>query len=332
MCPPCASMRFDRLDLNLLRVLDIVLTERNVTRSAERLGVTQQAISNSLKKLRETFDDPLLVRRGHNMTLTPLAASMLGPLREALLRLEALVTERPGFDPATTARTFRVAMPHYHSFVLLPQALRTLAAEAPLIGLQVQVPAPSDMVMLERGELDLIAIENGDDGEPRSAVHNAIHRHRLLEDDHVCLIDQRCSDLEEHLTIEHYLRLPHCVMRPNPAARMQVERGWERFGVSPRVAAVAPGYAVMVLSLPGTGLIATVPRRVAGVFAASLGLRELECPIPIAPLCGELRWHQHFDTDPAHLYLRSVFRSVVEQEDDRLRPAMTSRNGRTLVT
>jgi len=311
-------MRFDRLDLNLLRVLNVLLVEPNVTRAAERLSVTQQAISNSLRKLRQEFDDPLLVRVGHGMQLTPLAASLLEPLRESLLRLESALSQRPSFDPATTVRTFRVAMPHYHSFVLLPQALRTLAAEAPLISLQVQAATPHDLAALERGDIDFLAVEDTQGhtvDDPRS---DKIRSHLLLQDDFICLIDRASTEPHDELTMKRYERLPHCVMRSTPETRLQVERGWEKLGVTPRVAAVAPGYGVMVLTLPGTGLIATVPRRLARVFAHSLGLRMYECPIPVERLRGELRWHQRNDGDPAHAYLRSLLLRVAEQEDERI--------------
>ena len=312
-------MRFDRLDLNLLRVLDVLLLERSVTRTAERLGVTQQAVSNSLKRLRQDLAAPLLVRVGHGMQLSPFAASLLEPLREALLQLEGALSQRPSFDPATTARTFRVAMPHYHSFTLLPQALRTLAAEAPLVSVQVQVPTPFDTAALERGDIDLLAIEDAKIRQAEGECGDRIRRHLLLQDDFVCLVDRTSSDLQGALTAQRYERLPHCVVRPTPEIRMQVERGWEKLGIAPRVAAVAPGYAVMTLTLPGTGLVATVPRRVARVFADALGLRVHECPIPLERLCGELRWHQRNDADPAHAYLRSVLGRVAEQQEERLR-------------
>ncbi len=312
-------MRFDRLDLNLLRVLNVLLLERNVTRAADRLAVTQQAVSNSLRRLRQEFDDPLLVRVGHRMQLTPLAASLLEPLCDALLRLEGALTRRPSFDPATTARTFRVAMPHYHSFVLLPQTLQTLAVEAPLISLQVQGATPFDTAALERGDIDLLTLEEGSARVADDRYGDRIKSHLLVNDDFVCLIDQASPEPRGALTAERYNRLPHCVMRPAPETRMQTERGWETLGIAPHVALVAPGYAVMVLTLPGTGLVATVPRRIARVFAHPLGLRVYECPIPLERLCGELRWHQRADDDPAHAYLRSVLQRVADQEDERMR-------------
>ncbi len=312
-------MRFDRLDLNLSRVLNVLLLERNVTRAAERLGVTQQAVSNSLRRLREEFDDPLLVRVGHGMQLTPLAASLLEPLCDALLRLEGALTRRPNFDPATTARTFRVVMPHYHSFVLLPKTLQTLAAEAPLIRLLVQDATGFDMAALERGDIDLVALEEGSARGADDRCGDRIKSRRFVEDDFVCLIDQASSEPQGELTAERYNRLPHCVMRSAPETRTQTERGWEKLGIAPHVALVAPGYAVMVLTLSGTGLVATVPRRIARVFAQPLGLRVYECPIPLERLCGELRWHQRADDDPAHAYMRSVLRRVADQEDERMR-------------
>jgi DNA-binding transcriptional LysR family regulator len=305
---------FDRLDLNLLRVLNILLLERNVTRAAEQLSVTQQAISNSLRKLRQELGDPLLIRVGRSMQLTPLAASLVEPLREALLQLESALSQRPNFNPAIASRTFRVAMPHYHSFVLLPQALRILAAEAPLINIQVQNVTANDIAALERGDIDLLAMEDGSGHGIDDRYHDKIHSDLLFHDDFVCLIDQASSASHGKLTVERYRQLQHCVVRPTPEVRMRVELAWEKLGIAPRVTAVAPGYAVLVMTLPRTGLLATVPRRVAQVFANSFGLRVYECPIPLDRQRGELRWHRRNDGDPVHTYLRSVLRRVAEQE------------------
>ena len=306
-------MRFNQIDLNLLRVLNVLLLERSVTRAAERLSVTQQAVSNSLKKLREEFNDPVLVRVGHGMQLTPLAASLLEPLREAMLQLEGALSHRPCFSPATASRNFRMVIPHYHSFVLLPQALRILSREAPFVDLQVQAMSLNDMALLERGDIDLLTIEEGAQPIMSDANESKIHSQVLFEDDYVCLMDQAVAELAGELTIESYVELPHCVMRPSPEIRMQVEQRWEKLGFAPRVAAVAPGYAVIMFTLPGTGLVATVPRRVARVFSDSLGLQVHECPIALERQRGELRWHRRLDDDPAHSYLRSVFRRAVEQ-------------------
>lgn len=310
-------MRFDRLDLNLLRVLNALLVGRNVTRTAEQLNVTPQAISNSLKRLRQEFDDPLLVRAGHGMELTPLGASLLEPLREALLRLEAALRQRPNFDPATTTRTFKVAMPHYHSFVLLPQALRTLATEAPLISLQVQSSTQNDATALEAGDIDFSLVEDGERSVISQRHADQIRRHPLMKDDFVCLVDRTRFEPDSELTLDAYERLSHCVMRPTPDARMQVEREWRKLGIVPHVSAIAPGYAVMILILPDTGLVATLPRRVARVFAPSFGLRAYECPVPLRHQRGELRWHRRSDGDPVHRYLCSIIHRVAAREDER---------------
>ncbi len=316
-------MDFGRLDLNLLRVLNVLLHERSVTRAAERLNVTQQAVSNSLRKLRQELDDPLLVRVGHRMRLTLLDASLLEPLRDALLELETALRQRPSFDPATTARTFSIAMPHYHSFVLLPRALRVLAAEAPLINLQVQVPTLVDSAALERGDIDLIAVEDAHDHTVDDRLGGTVRRQVLLSDDFVCVIGDTAANSIAPLTAERYVAAAHCVMRPRPADRMQVERGWTRLGILPRVAAVAPGYAVMLLTLPGTGLVATVPRRIADVFAPMLRLRLQECPVPLEQQRAELLWHQRDDNEPEHTYLRSILRRVAADDQVGMRATLS---------
>lgn len=125
-----------RIDLNLLVVLDALLRERNVSRAAERLAMTQPAVSHALSRLRDLLGDPLLVRVGNEMRLTARAKTLLGPLTEALARVRDVVL--PGtFDPAFCRRTFRLAMSDYGSALVLPALLRKIRATAPSVDLFV---------------------------------------------------------------------------------------------------------------------------------------------------------------------------------------------------
>jgi LysR family nod box-dependent transcriptional activator len=131
-------MQFSHLDLNLLRSLDALLAERNGTRASERLFVTQQDMSGALRRLREHFENELLVRVGRQMELTPRARSLAIPVREALLKAETALNTEPSFDPGTAKGAVRVAMSDYTSLVLLPRLMQILAAEAPNFTVRVE--------------------------------------------------------------------------------------------------------------------------------------------------------------------------------------------------
>src|SRR5882724_11432730 len=147
-------MQFSHFDLNLLRSLDALLAERNVTRASERLFVTQQAMSGALRRLRGHFENELLVRVGRQMELTPLARSLAHPVREALLKVETALNTQPSFDPGTAKGTVRVAMSDYASLVLLPRLMQILAAEAPKLTVQVEAYNDLSFPRLDSGDLD----------------------------------------------------------------------------------------------------------------------------------------------------------------------------------
>ena len=309
--------KLSRFDLNLLRTLSTVLHEGSVTRAADKLNVTQQAVSNSLRRLREHFDDPLLVRVGHHMELSPLARALDKPLREALLNLEAIVRLRPEFDPSTAALTFRLGMPHYAAFFLLPQVLRRLAAEAPRIVLEAGVAGSSPRVALDRGDLDLVIVDDSTGLGETDLLRDQLCRQLLLSDEFVCVADKDHPDIHDELSADLYARLPHCLTRFASESRTPVERAWRKVGLQPHIAATAPGFVVSLFTIPQTGLLGTVPRKLAALHAPALGLTLHECPIPIGPIEEHLFWHSRNDGDPAHAYLRSLFQSASVTEGAR---------------
>jgi LysR family nod box-dependent transcriptional activator len=308
--------KLSKFDLNLLRILSAVLRERSVTRAAQRLHVTQQAVSNSLRRLREHFDDPLLVRVGRHMELSPLARALDRPLSEALVNLEAIVRLRPEFDPTTAARTFRIAMPHYAAFFLLPPVLRRLAVEAPLIVLETGEGGSAPGLALDRGDLDLVIIDGSTGLAENDPARDRLCRELLLSDDFVCVADKDHPDILGALGADLYAQLPHCLTRFAAQSRTPVERAWRVLGIQPHVAATAPGFVVSLFTVPGTGLVGTVPRKLAALHAQTLGLTIHECPIAIDPIEEHLLWHPRSNDDPAHSYLRSLFHAPTIEDGE----------------
>ena len=301
------ASKLSKFDLNLLRTLSTVLRERSVTRAADKLHITQQAVSNSLKRLRDHFDDPLLVRVGRHMELSPLARALDRPISEALLTLEAIVRLRPEFEPSTTARTFRIGMPHYAAFFLMPQVLRRLAVEAPRIVLESGAEGSSPWAALDRGDLDLVIVDESTGFGEADPSRDKLCRQLLLRDDFVCVADKDHPDIHGTLSADLYKRLPHCLTRFASKSRTPVERAWSELGLQPYVAATAPGFVVGLFTVPGTGLLGTVPRKLAALHAPALGLTIHDCPIAIGPIEDHLFWHPRNNDDPAHAYLRSLF-------------------------
>ena len=150
-------MNIYNFDLNLLRVLDALLRERNVSRAAERLSLSQPAVSNALNRLRELLDDPLLVRAGRAMQPTPRALALEAPIRHALQQIEHSLIAGEAFDPARSQQRFRIAVTDYVELVCMPALMRRLAEHAPGIQLAIQHLTPTLPVeALDNGEVDLV--------------------------------------------------------------------------------------------------------------------------------------------------------------------------------
>jgi DNA-binding transcriptional LysR family regulator len=300
-------MQYGNFDLNLLRTLDALLVEKSVTRAAERLCVTQPAVSGALYRLREYFKDRLLLRMGRDMVLTPLAESLVAPVRETLLQVQSTLATRPSFEPEVSRRSFNLAMSDYGAAVMMPPLLRRLAVEAPFIAYSVEPIGGETFNRMETGDLDLlVTVETCEIAARLNAVRDMKMR-RLQSDDFVCLIDEKHASVSNALTLDDYKTLPHVVVRFTQDSTTLVEQAWELEGLSLNIAAKASSFSSMLFMVPGTQMIATVQRRFAEVMAASLRLRMFECPLTIKPLHQILIWHPRHDVDPGHQYLRHMF-------------------------
>src|SRR5258708_3178244 len=151
-----SPMRYHKLDPNLLTALKALLTEKNVTPAGESVHVTQSAMSGILARLREYFGDPLIVQVGRRMELTSLAESLVEPVNDVLLRIDATIATRPEFNPLTTSRHFSVVASDYSINVLLLDVLRRVHREAPNMSLEFRTPSESAVAELEAGEVDFI--------------------------------------------------------------------------------------------------------------------------------------------------------------------------------
>jgi LysR family nod box-dependent transcriptional activator len=307
-------MQFSHFDLNLLRSLDALLAERNVTRASERLFVTQQAMSGALRRLREHFENELLVRVGRRMELTPLARSLALPVRETLLKAETALNTRPSFDPGTAKGTVRVAMSDYTSLVLLPRLMQILAAEAPNFTVRVEAYSDLSFRRLDSGDLDFCVTVSDRNLYRDYFPSDEMRAEALFHDDFVCVVDRR-HPAATKMSLKTYRSALHNVVRFGPGIRTLVERGWEQIGFDAHIAATAPSFATLIYMLPGTQLVATAQRRLANALAAPLRLRVVKCPIALESLREDLMWHARNEEDPSHIYLRGAFRKATETLD-----------------
>jgi DNA-binding transcriptional LysR family regulator len=195
-------MRFKRLDLNLLVALDVLLAERSITRAGNRLNLSQSATSGVLARLREYFDDDLLVQVGRNMALTPLAASLEVPIRDVLLQIRCTVDLRAVFEPASSVRHFRVVSSDYPSTVLLADVARRLHTAAPGVSMEIIAPHDGFIEQVDRGEVDLLIM-------PEKYLSAEHPRDALFEDSYSCVVWAENSLVGQTLSREQFMALGH---------------------------------------------------------------------------------------------------------------------------
>jgi len=294
------------IDLNLLVALAALLEERNLTRAGEKTNMSQPAMSGALARLRRHFDDELLVRDGRAYQLTPLAEQLLPDVLEALRQVKRTLDARPEFDPATSSRTFSLAMSDYVVTVLVDPLLRRAHQVAPGVGLTIS-PMPHDMHVSDRGLLqhDLIIGPLGFEfpGESKE----------LFRDQFVYITDPANPRLTRgELSPGDIAEMPMAVATfgQAPGYLSAAERILEACGVTWHVQVTTVGWLPLPFVVAGTDLVAIVPGRLARRVAATAGVTIGPLPFEAAELIEAAWWHPTRSGDPALRWLRSIVAEV----------------------
>jgi len=293
-------MHLSAIDLNLLVALQALLAERNVTHAAKRVGITQSAMSHALARLRELFDDPLLVRTRQGMTLTAHASGLVRPLQHALAAVEQVMHFTPEFDAANAARTFNIAASDYAQFVILPPLLSRLR-DAPGIRLIVHPPPPSEVEALDAGSIDL-AIGRGHANEAN------IYQQTLFTDRLVCVVRAEHPRVKRALTLREYAELDH--IAPGGRRGGSVESVFGKHRLSPRVRLTLPEFLAAPWIVSESDLVLTTTERTAAKLEQALALKVVAAP-PELPIIKTVHsWHLRHHEDPAHVWLRTLIQKT----------------------
>jgi len=293
-------MHLRGLDLNLLVALDVLLEETNVTRAAERLNLSQSGTSTALTRLRDFFDDQLLVPFGRRMVLTPLAQTLVQPVREILLQAHTLIDTTPGFSPATASRTFTVMASDYVASTFLAGCARRIAREAPGIVLEIIAHGTIPHEPLERGDVDFLVM-------PEQWLSKDHPSCRLFSDDYVCISWVGNKQFGADPDLADYLALGHVVARFGPARGMAFDEWFtERFEEPRRVEVVAMNFAMLPQFVVGTERLATVHRRFADQYSAHYPIRVHPLPFVMPPITECLQWNRFSDRHPAIIWMRGL--------------------------
>lgn len=293
-------MRFNKLDLNLLVALDALLTERNITRAAERVHLSQSAMSNSLGRLRDYFADELLVQVGRQMELTPRAEVLREAVRDVLVRIDTSIAAQPQFDCAKSDREFRLFISDYSMDVLMPHALAIAARQRSTVRFKLLPQVASPARALERGEADLLVIPK--------AYCSADHPTEILfNDDFVCAVWNESSHARQGITFERYASAGHAVMQPAETEQPAFESWFvQRYGLSRRIEVTTYSFAVLPFLVIGTELVATVHGMLARRMKPAVPVTLLPVPLPMPPLEQAMQWHKYRSLDPGLVWLREL--------------------------
>jgi LysR family nod box-dependent transcriptional activator len=301
------SMRYQRIDLNLLIALEALLSERNVTRAAERVHITQSAMSGVLSRLRDYFGDPLLVPVGRTMRLTARAETLLQPVRDILLKVDSTLGVRPEFDAATEARHFTFIASDYVSHVLLAEVLRRVAIVAPHLSFDIRPTASTMMQDLDQGRVDFLI----------TPAHLTVAEHPqavLFEDTYQVIACRQHAELQHGIALEQFQSLGHVVYQADQGHNPWFEQWYaNQHGQTRRIEVVTHGFALMPRFIVGTRRIATVQTRLAMQFEQSMPVRLLAPPMQTPRLTEVLQWHRYRDDDPGVQWIRAQVVQVAEQ-------------------
>lgn len=304
-----------RLELHHLRALDALLSERSATRAAARLGLTQSALSHSLRQLRDVLGDPLFVRGPGGLVPTPRAEALAGPLRRALSELARALDAQERWDPARASRRFTLVMGDAFALTLLPTLLALARAEAPGVDLDVRAPPRGRPELgLELLDADLALGVNFDPlpGQRTRA---------LLSETFACIARADHPELREGLDLDTYCRLPHALVTPRGDGGSVVDTALAKLGRERRVVLRIEYFLAAPLLVAHSDLLLTLPMRLAQRLEALGTLQVFDPPLTLPGFTWRMLWTDRTDEDPACGWLRGlVLRAAAAEGVEHLDP------------
>ncbi|WP_179107013.1 LysR family transcriptional regulator [Variovorax sp. KK3] len=296
------------IDLHLLRCLDALVTERHVTRAADRLGMSQSGMSTALARLRTVFDDPILVRTPSGMQLSENAAEIAGAARRALNEIDFAMARRGPFDAATSSMTFNLMGSDYFGLMILPGLIERVRAQAPHVLVKVASPQPARIrESLANSETDLVIGFFHD-------IADGLYQTVVVQETLCCVASKHHSSIQGGLSLDDYAAADHVYFGSPPemvsSIEVMLERALPLLGIQRRSCVQVPTFGVMPRILARTDLLATMPLRVAESFAQSLPLQVLPLPFELPSLPVRAIWHERMHENHAHRWLRGLVQDV----------------------
>lgn len=298
----------NRLDLNLLVAFDALLTERSVTRAGKRIGLGQSAMSHNLARLRTLFGDKLLTRSAEGMRPTPRAMALADSVRLTLAQIQSTVLQSEAFEPATADRVFRIGLADSIEVAVIPGLIERLQASAP--GVSLRLRSTNRMSILE--ELDTGTLDLGIGVFSQGQTHHK--RRQLYTESFLCLFSPKQLDLTPPISLQDYLRWPHVLTSLADDARGAVDEALAKSKLKRSIVMTTPGFLAVPFVVRRARVITTMPSRLARYFSEAFGLVTSPVPIDLPSFTISLLWHESFDHDPGHLWLRQAVAGLAPED------------------
>lgn len=295
-------MNLSKVDLNLFVVFDAIYTEGNLTKAGQIVGITQPAVSNALARLRETFDDQLFVRTSQGMAPTLVARNIIEPVRHALQLLRNSVQSHTSFNPESAQKTFRLSVGDLGEAILLPLLFEHIGKSAPSISVESFPVTRSELCNeLASGRLDF-AID-------APAHYGAqVHSKTLIEDSYVLMVNPSHPILQQEMTLDAYLSLPHILISSRKQGPDNIDQALNRLGKRRQIALRAQHYMMTPPILQRSNMAITVP----SYFAKSHPeLVSIDLPFEAPKLELHLYWHETSGQDPANRWMRELISELL---------------------
>ena len=299
-------MQINRIDLNLLVAFDAIFTEGGITRAAEKLHLSQPAVSHALARLRELFDDPLFERDGRKMVPTPKARGLIGTVQRSLRDLQIMFNDIERFDPASSEKTFTVGMRDLLEAGILPSLGNVLAEKAPHIDLSsVRLSRPDMEGELAAGTLDVAV-------DILHPVSDAIHVRRIAQDRMVVVARPDHPQIGKKITLEQYLAQNHIQLSSRRSGQGFEDVELSRLGINRRIRMRCQNAYAAFRIVSNTDFLLTIAENYARNLAPQFNVQIVPLPLQTSPFDAYLYWHRNVDNDPGNMWLRECIQAIYQ--------------------
>ncbi|MGK0249767.1 MAG: DNA-binding transcriptional LysR family regulator [Oleispira sp.] len=293
------------IDLNLLPIFEAVMETRQYSKAAERLAMSQPAMSAAVKRLRDTLDDPLFVRTSKGVVPTPKAEMLYQDICGALTQLRQGLSMQKGFDPSAQPHSFRILSSDYFEFVLLPQLIETVEQDALQIRFDLKPILEDSTKQLIHAQADVML-----DAFP--IEDDRLHCEVVTEETLVVVARKQHRWLKHPITVQDFFNATHAVL-PNRGRLLPLDKILDTPHMQKRKVGVqVTQYISLLAAVANSEYIATVPLHLAERYADALGLAVYDFPIDVPPIPIYMMWSKAFDHDPANKWLLAQLRDVIQ--------------------